>query len=124
MVQKNYEAISYVSFFSLPLSQLITEIGELRTPWKGKVRCNSTELRNSQSAVSKKTTQGQKPMVRQCTAYSGNLIVKLTWNDVYRGKPEETPKATCSSDTWSTRKMKSGLYGKTPESTRLIYVTI
>lgn len=54
--------------------------------------------------MSKNPSQEQKPVVRQCTARS--LIVKLTWNDSYQEKPEETPKATCSSATWSTRKMK------------------
>jgi len=74
--------------------------------------------------VAKKASHEQKPMVRQCTAYSGNLTVKLTLNDGYQGKPNEFPKATCSSATLSTRRMERGLYGKTPESTRVIYVTI
>ena len=38
----------------------------------------------------------------------GKLIVKLTWNDGYQGKPEETPKATCTSAIWTTRRMKRG----------------
>lgn len=91
----------------------ITEIRKLHTQWKGKVRCYSTWLCDSQSAVSKITSQEQKPIVRRCKAHTG------TWNDDHQGKPEETAKATCSSATWSTRRLNKRLYGKKAESNRL-----